>query len=337
MGEIALTIGTGELSPQEAVALVRRAEELGYHSVWLGETWGRESFTQLTWLAAHTHTIKLGTGIVNVWSRSPALIAQTAATLDELSGGRLILGLGSSGPIVIENWHGIPYRKPLQRTREYVEIIRLALAGERVNYQGEFFHLSRFRLDMKPLRREIPIYIAALGPENIRLAGELADGWIPIWFWADRLEEMRGYLAAGAQARGRRPEDITIAPYVLTCVADGDLEEVRRLARAHVAYYVGGMGDYYNNLVRRYGFQREARAIKEAWSRGDRQEAASQVSDELLRAVTNIGSAQECRQRLADYQARGVGLNILYFPHGASKEMLWRTVEALAPKPGAGR
>src|SRR5262249_38604424 len=150
-------------------------------SLWSGENWGRDNVTLLSYVAAHTDRIGVGTSIMNVFSRSPALIAQTAATLDELSGGRASIGLGTSGALVIEQWHGVPYRKPLQRTREYIEIIRLALSGERVNYDGEIFHLQRFRLGFNPPRTNIPIYVAALGPKNVELTGELADGWLPIY------------------------------------------------------------------------------------------------------------------------------------------------------------
>jgi len=332
--KIGLTFGMGlGITKDEILAVVRRAEELGYHSVWMGEGWGPEVFTQLTWLACNTHSIKVGTGIANVFSRSPALMAQAAATLDEISGGRFILGLGTSGPGVIENWHGIPFRKPVRRTREYIEIVRKALAGERVDYQGELFHLSGLRLAMDVMPKHVPIYVAAMGPENIRLVGELADGWMPIWLWPDYLEELKRPLVAATQAAGRS-DSVAIAPYALTCVADGDLEEVRRLARAEVALYVGGMGTFYNDLVRRYGFETEAAAIKEAWGRGGRREAIPQVSDELLAAVTNVGSAQECRRKAETYASRGVDLYTILFPHGVSKEMVWRTIEAMAPGRG---
>src|SRR5215475_11231949 len=161
MARIGLTLPrTEDLPRQEIVEVVRQAEDLGYDSVWVGESWGRDGFTWLTQLACHTSRIKLATGITTVYSRSPALIAQTVASLDEISSGRVILGLGTSGPIVIENWHGLPFNRPLRRTREYIEIIRLILSGERVNYQGEIFQLKGFRLPFAPVRPKIPIYVA---------------------------------------------------------------------------------------------------------------------------------------------------------------------------------
>jgi alkanesulfonate monooxygenase SsuD/methylene tetrahydromethanopterin reductase-like flavin-dependent oxidoreductase (luciferase family) len=168
-----------DLKTEELVETARLAEELGYHSIWVPEMWGRDAFSILGLIAANTKRIKLSTGIIPVFSRSPAVIAQTAATLDEISGGRMMLGLGTSGPAVIENWHGVPFDKPLQRTREYVEIIKMILGGGRVDYEGEIFSLKGFRLQFQPLRSVIPVLVAAIGPRNVRLAGESADGWIP--------------------------------------------------------------------------------------------------------------------------------------------------------------
>lgn len=172
MARIGLTLPRSEDLPrQEIVEVVQQAEALGYDSVWVGESWGRDGFTWLTQLACHTTRIKLATGITTVFSRAPALIAQTVAALDEISAGRVILGLGTSGPLVIENWHGLPFERPLRRTREYIEIIRLILSGERVNYQGEIFQLKGFRLPFAPVRSRVPIYVASLGPQNLRLTG----------------------------------------------------------------------------------------------------------------------------------------------------------------------
>ncbi|MBI3325807.1 MAG: LLM class flavin-dependent oxidoreductase [Nitrospinae bacterium] len=172
MARIGLTLPRSEDLPRkEIVRVVQQAEALGYESVWVGESWGRDGFTWLSQLACHTQTIKLATGITTVYSRTPALIAQTVASLDEISDGRVILGLGTSGPIVIENWHGVPFDRPLRRTREYIEIVRLILSGERVNYTGQIFHLKGFRLPFTPVRKTVPIYVASLGPRNLRLTG----------------------------------------------------------------------------------------------------------------------------------------------------------------------
>ncbi|MFQ5880404.1 MAG: LLM class flavin-dependent oxidoreductase, partial [Dehalococcoidia bacterium] len=307
------------MSRREAIAVVQRAEELGYDSVWVGEAWGRDAVTALTEVAVHTHTIRLGFGILNVYSRTPALIAQTTATLDEISGGRVVLGLGTSGPTVVESWHGVPYRSPLQRTRECIEVVRLALSGERVDYEGRIFRLRGFRLRFRPPRPVVPIYVAALGPHNLRLTGELADGWLPIYLWPERVGEFQRHLEVGARVAGRSLADVVVAPYTLACVNE-DGQRARDLIRQHLAYYVGGMGTFYAELVGRYGFAAEVEAVRRAWAQGDRTAAAAHVSDALVDALSVAGEADQCRWRLATYHAQGVHLPIVVFPHGSAPE-----------------
>ncbi|MCS7207252.1 MAG: LLM class flavin-dependent oxidoreductase [Dehalococcoidia bacterium] len=312
--------------------LIREAEALGYHSVWLGESWGREVFTSLAYFALGTQRIQLGAGIVNVYSRTPALIGMAAATLDEVSGGRFILGLGVSGQIVIEQWHGVPFHHPLERTREYVEILRLIWSGQRVNYQGRVFRLQNFRLAFTPRRAHLPIFIAAMGPQNLRLTGELADGCIPFLPSRSRFREVYlKPLEEGAAARGRSLSHIEIAPYIITAVsADG--ASARALARAHVAYYIGGMGVYYNTLVRRYGYVEEAEAIRQAWQHRDRERAARLVSDTMLDDLALAGTPAQCREGLEAYRGAGVTLPILAFAHGSSREMVREALRTFAPK-----
>ncbi|MFX0116245.1 MAG: LLM class flavin-dependent oxidoreductase, partial [Candidatus Hodarchaeota archaeon] len=187
------------------IQAAQQIEQLGYDSIWVPEIWGRDAFTFLAQLAMYTKKIRIGTAIVNMFSRSPATLATTAASLDEISNGRFVLGLGLSGPIVIEDWHGAKWSQPLQRTREYFEIIRLIISGERVNYNGEIFHLKNFRLPghFKPVRSNIPIFLAALGPKNMTLAGEIADGWFPIWAPASKSGEMINHVQNAAAAAGR--------------------------------------------------------------------------------------------------------------------------------------
>jgi coenzyme F420-dependent oxidoreductase len=330
MARIGLTLPRSEDLPrQEIVEVVQQAEALGYDSVWVGESWGRDGFTWLTQLACHTTRITLATGITTVYSRSPALIAQTVASLDEISEGRVVLGLGTSGPIVIEGWHGLPFERPLRRTREYIEIIRLILSGERVNYQGEIFQLKGFRLPFTPVRPKVPIYVASLGPQNLRLTGELADGWLPIYLDATHLQEFQHDLASGAQKAGRALNAIDVAPYILSCVSE-DVEAARRLVKSHLAYYIGGMGTFYANLIARYGFEDEVSRVREAWGRRDRQSAASQVTDAMVARMAICGSPTEGRAQLETYRAAGVTLPIVSFAHGASRDMIRQTLEGLA-------
>jgi coenzyme F420-dependent oxidoreductase len=330
MARIGLTLPrSDDLARQEIIEVVQQAEALGYESVWVGESWGRDGFTWLTQLACHTRTIKLATGITPVYSRSPAIIAQTVASLDEISGARVILGLGTSGPIVIENWHGAPFERPLRRTREYIEIVRLILRGERVNYKGQIFQLKGFRLPFTPVRTTVPIYVASLGPQNLRLTGELADGWLPIYLAASHLPEFRHRLEAGAKVAGRALNAIDVAPYTLACVSK-DVEAARNLVKAHLAYYIGGMGTFYANLIARYGFEVEVNRVREAWNKSDRKGAAGQVSDAMVASMAICGSPQEGRQQLAQYRAAGVTLPILSFVHGATRDMIQETLEGLA-------
>jgi coenzyme F420-dependent oxidoreductase len=330
MPRIGLTLPRTEDVPRQAIVeIVQQAEALGYESVWVGESWGRDGFTWLTQLACQTRTIKLATGITTVYSRSPALIAQTVASLDEISEGRVILGLGTSGPLVITNWHGVPFERPLRRTREYIEIIRLALSGERVNYQGEIFQLKGFRLPFTPPRPTVPIYVAALGPQNVRLTGELADGWLPIYLHSDYLPRFRQALALGAKKAGRAVTAIDIAPYILACVS-ADVDAARALVKSHLAYYIGGMGTFYANLIGQYGFEDAVHGVCQAWAKGDRTAAASQVTDDMVSQMAICGSPPEGRAQLERYRAAGVTLPIVSFTHGASREMIQQTLEGLA-------
>ena len=238
-----------DVSTEAIVSLAQLADRLGYTSVWVGESWGRDAFTLLTMIACHTSKVHLATGIVPVYSRTPALLAQTVASLDAISNGRAILGLGTSGRLVIEQWHGEKFDRPLQRTREYIEIIRMALAGERVNYQGHFYQVQRFRMATEPVQDRLPIYVASLGPKNLELTGQLADGWLPTWVDVLRLPEMTQQVVQPALAAGRSASDVTVAPQVIALGNRYTEEEATLtpaiLAKAHMAYYVGGMGTYY--------------------------------------------------------------------------------------------
>ena len=324
-----------DVSTEAIVSLAQLADRLGYASVWVGESWGRDAFTLLTMIACHTSKVHLATGIVPVYSRTPALLAQTVASLDAISNGRAILGLGTSGRLVIEQWHGEKFDRPLQRTREYIEIIRMALAGERVNYEGHFYQVQRFRMATEPVQDRLPIYVASLGPKNLELTGQLADGWLPTWVDVLRLPEMTQQVVQPALAAGRSASDVTVAPQVLALASNTEEENAhaRNLARAHMAYYVGGMGTYYNDLFRRYGYVEESARVREAWEAGDRERAAQSITDEMLDNITIIGDRDDCLRKVEKYRQAGADMPVLAFPHGASIEAMERTLEALAPSP----
>ena len=319
-----------DITMDELVEYAQLSEELGYDSIWIPEMWGRDAFSLIGLLAANTTKIKLCTGIISVFSRTPAMIAQTAATLDEISGGRIMLGLGTSGPIVIENWHGIKYEKPLQRTREYVEIIKAALRFERVNYEGEIFKLKNFKLQFKPIRSEIPVLIAAMGPKNTFLAGQVADGWIPFLLPLQGLKDAGEHLVKGALSAGRDVGEISICPYIASAVSS-DEEGAEKALKEHIAYYIGGMGTYYYNMVSRHGFQDEAAQILQAWKAGDRRKACACVSDRMLDSLSIWGSAEKGKALIDGYVKEGADTPILLFPPKATRRVVRDTIESLSP------
>lgn len=306
------------------------AEELGYDSIWVPETWGNDAFTLLATIAHNTNSLKFGSGIVSVYSRSPAVMAQTIATIDLISNGRSILGLGSSTSLVNENWHGVKHDRPLQRTREYVEIIRMILSGERVNYEGEIFKLRNFRLQSEPVRRNIPIYLASLGPKNLQMTGEIADGWLPFLCPVGHLIKLRDIVEKSSLAAGRTVKDVLTYPYVPALVSD-DQEYANYRLKEFIAFYVGAMGPYYNRLVSSYGFETDASGAKEAWSRRDTAAAVKCVSDELMNTVSINGLQDEALEKLKALWSE-VDCPILMFPFKASREQIVETLTMLAPK-----
>jgi F420-dependent oxidoreductase-like protein len=298
-------------SPLELIALAQEAERLGYDSAWAAEAWGTDAVTVLSWLAATTSTIKVGSAIMQIPGRTPANTAMTAATLDLLSGGRFVLGLGTSGPQVVEGWHGQPWGKPLTKTREYVEIVRAALRRDVVELHGDQYDVpyagtdatglgKPLKLMLRPLRDSIPIYLAALSPKNVRLAFEIADGWMPIFFSPERARELFGY----------EPRDgFEIVPTVHVVLSD-DVDAARDALRPMLALYIGGMGargaNFYNTLVRRYGYEAEAERIQELYLDGKQREAMAAVPDALIDEIALVGPADRIRDRLAAWREAGV-------------------------------
>jgi F420-dependent oxidoreductase-like protein len=305
------------IGPQDQLQVVQEAERLGYDSVWAAEAYGSDAATVLAWLSAGTSKINLGSAIFQRPGRTPALTAMTAATIDELSGGRFRLGIGSSGPQVAEGWHGQRFAHQLQRTREYVEVVRKALSRERLEYHGETIELplpdgpgKALKLTIKPVQERIPIYLAAIGPKNTALAGEIADGWIPTLFSPEHVSELRPLLEEGAARSGKSLEGFDIAPTVNVFVTD-DLEAARNAMRPFIALYVGGMGsrqqNFYNQVVQRYGYEAEAKQIQDLYLEGKRDEAMAAIPDTLIDTVSLCGPPDVVRERLAVYRDAGVG------------------------------
>lgn len=304
---------------------VKIADELGFDSVWLGESWGYELFTSMGDLARATKRIKVGAGIANIYSRTPALIASTVATLDERSGGRIILGLGPSGANVIEHWHGVKFEKPVKRTREYVEIIRMILRGEKLVYNGEFFHLERgFKLRFTPLRADLPIYIAAMGPKNVEQAGEIADGVLPVYWPSNKWGELREQLDAGAKKAGRPLHSAAITPYLTSILlpenaSEQDYMEARLKAAQPLAYYIARMGVFYAEMLTRHGYGEDVQAVIEANKQGMKS-AVMAVSPRLLDATAIIGTPQEFVAKLDQWGAAGVDEPLIGMPGGTIDE-----------------
>jgi F420-dependent oxidoreductase-like protein len=305
------------MGPQDQLQVVQEAEALGYDSVWTAEAYGSDAATVLAWLAAQTSRLKLGSAIFQMPGRSPAMTAMTAATIDELSGGRMLLGIGSSGPQVAEGWHGQRFARQLQRTREYIAVVRKALARERLEHEGETIELplpdgpgKPLKLMISPVQERIPIYLAAIGPKNTALAGEIADGWIPTFFSPEHVGELRSLLEEGAARAGRSLEGFDIAPTVNAFVSD-DREMARNVMRPVLALYIGGMGsrrqNFYNQLVQRYGFEDAAREIQDLYLEGKKAEAGEAIPDELIDQVSLCGPREVVRDRIAAFRDSGVG------------------------------
>ena len=304
------------LTKEEQLEIVQEAERLGYDSVWTAEAYGSDAATPLAWFAAHTQTIRLGSAIFQMPGRSAAMTAMTAATLDQISDGRMIIGIGSSGPQVAEGWHGQRFAKQLQRTREYIAVVRMALSRERVEFHGETLDLplpdgpgKALKLTISTVQDEIPIFLAAIGPKNTALAGEVADGWIPTLFSPEHVAEFRPLLEEGAARSGRSLDGFEIAPTVNTMVSE-DLDAARDAMRPYTALYVGGMGsrdkNFYNNLVRRYGFEEAAKEVQDLYLDGRRDEAMAALPGELIDTVSLCGPRDVVRERIAVYRDAGV-------------------------------
>ena len=302
------------------IELVREAERLGFHSVWTAEAYGSDAVTPLAWVGAQTSRIRLGSAIMQMAARSPALTASTATTLDQLSDGRMLLGLGVSGPQVVEGWHSQPYGKPLVRTREYVSIVRAIWARERpLEHAGEHYQIPYRGPGAsglgKPLRsilhgRQIPIYLAAIGPKSVALAAEIADGWLPIWYSPYRTHVYKDSLESGFRRAGDGKSLATfdVAPPVIV-IQGSDVQACLDFVKPMLALYIGGMGargkNFYNDLACRYGFEEAARTIQDLYLAGKKAEATAAVPNQLADEVSLVGPPERIRDRLAPWRECG--------------------------------
>jgi F420-dependent oxidoreductase-like protein len=307
------------------------ADDLGFDSIWVPEAWAYEQFQLLAEIAGRTKRLRLATGIANVFSRSPGLLAMSVATLDEISEGRAVLGLGTSGKIVVENFHGARYAKPLTRLKDTIGIVRALLAGRRLEPElTTLFDARHFKLEMTPRRADVPIYVASLQDKAIReVVGGCADGWVPT-FWPYRhLKDGRALIDEGARAAGRDPSKIEIAPFLAVIPLD-DAGMARAMIKPLVSFYIGGMGAYYHALFCRYGWEANANLVRDLYNAGKRKEAAAAVADDLIDAIAICGPPAECHAKLAVWRAAGVGTALMNLPTGAPYEVTEQLLRAMA-------
>ncbi len=308
----------------ESVARVVELEKAGLDLVWVAEAYGFDGPSLMGYLAAKTSTVEIGAGILPIYTRTPSLIAQTAAGIDALSGGRFVLGLGASGPQVIEGWHGVPYDAPLGRTREIIEVCRKIWAREeRLEHDGKYYTMplpagqgtglgKPLKIIAHPVRSTIPTWVASLGPKNVEMTATVADGWLPMFYLPERSKEVWGEaLAAGAANRSADLSPLQISAGGILAIGDGeDVRNLRDLARPMVALYVGGMGakgkNFYNSVVQRYGFEQEAAEIQDLYLAGHKSEAAAKVPNELLDSLSLCGPKSFVAERIAAYAEAGV-------------------------------
>lgn len=326
-----LAVGVGFTgSPEqnrETIARIKVAEEVGVEAVFTAETWGRDQFSLLTQAALDTKKIKLGTGIAPVFGRSPAVLAMTFATLDELSGGRMIIGLGTSGARVIEHWHGEKFSKPIQRTKEYIEIINMIMSGEKVFYDGEIFKLQRgFKLLFEPVRKHIPIYVASISPKSMDSLATVADGWMPIYWPKSRFQEGKARIAEAARAAGR-PGDAVECVASLTVVINPDIEKAKFQAAGPISWYVTNMGDFYHEMLTRNGFGEEVAAMRKVAEThkpppfGTNPELMAAMGDRMLEETAIFGDLETVAAGIEERRQLGVDLPSISMPQGSLKDV----------------
>jgi F420-dependent oxidoreductase-like protein len=336
-------------TPADHLALTREADRLGYAVVWAAEAYGSDSPSMLAWLAGQTERIDVGSAVMQIPARTPAATAMTATTIDMLSGGRFRLGLGVSGPQVSEGWHGVRFAKPLARTREYVDIVRLAVARKEVSYAGNHYVLplpdgpgKALRLGFHPPRDRIPIYLAAVGPKNLELAGEIADGWLAIFYAPDFAAEQLGAIAAGRARAGRTLDGFDVVPSVPVVIGD-DVAACAELVRWYAALYVGGMGsreqNFYNQLATRMGYGDAAREVQELYLAKRQRDAAAAVPLEFIDRTSLLGPKERIARRMREYAESGVttlSLSVFAADAASGIETLRTCAEALEMSGVAG-
>jgi F420-dependent oxidoreductase-like protein len=351
MGSLRLGVNLGYWgagNDKDNLVLAQEADRLGYSSAWAAEAYGSDAATVLSWVAAQTERIDVGSAVFQIPARTPAMTAMTAATLDSLSGGRFRLGLGVSGPQVSEGWHGVRFDKPLARTREYVDIVRMALARETVRHEGEFWTLplpdgpgKALRLTVHPARADIPLYLAAIGPRNLELTGEIADGWLALFDAPEHAAEQLAHVSKGRATAGKDLAGFDVVPTVPVIIGD-DLQACAEPLRHYAALYVGGMGsrtqNFYNQLAVRMGYEQAAAEVQDLYLARNHRDAAAAVPFEFIDRTSLIGPRDRIRDRLSAYAEAGVTtISVASYAGGlAERVAALRTMAEVLDESGLG-
>ena len=327
-----LAIGVNWQGRFDFKALIERAklaDKAGIHSIWVAEAWGRDAFTLLTLLAEHTSRIQLATSIVNIYSRTPAALAQHFATLDEFSGGRAIIGLGTSGPQVIEHFHGVKFNPPLTRMRECVDIINMVMAGQPLNYAGKLFKLERgFTLRFEPIRKHVPIFVASLNQKSVEFTAQKADGWMPVMIPIGSLKKTIGEFREIAAKAGRDPHAVLVKAPGLVHVTS-DVDRARSGHAANTAFYAARMGTFYAEQLTRFGFGDDVKKIKEAWASGGAKAGTAAVSTKLTSELAYIGDVKGAVERIQAQEEAGVDIHPVDVDAGGDVALFERTISTL--------
>ncbi|MFB0900770.1 MAG: LLM class flavin-dependent oxidoreductase [Dehalococcoidia bacterium] len=306
---------------QTSMEKIKIAEDLGYECVVVPESWQLSAIPWLSLIAEHTNKIQIGTSIINSFSRSPAALAQDYATLEIISEGRMILGIGSSSAAVVENYHGIPFKKPLRRLKEYTEIFNILISGEKLFYEGEIYNLTQgFSLRYDRPRDHVPVWIASLTPKSLEQSGEIADGIMPVHWPSTRMNELRQQLDIGAKKINRDVNEVTIAPHSHLFILDGNNDnEIWDEARRPLEMYINRMGNFYHEMMARTGWEKEVRASQDAFAKKDKDKAVQAISNEMVEEIQVIGTIEQIREKLQQRSDNGADLQIIYMPKGDPK------------------
>tara|TARA_A100001037_G_scaffold306865_1_gene357726 strand:+ start:33451 stop:34449 length:999 start_codon:yes stop_codon:yes gene_type:complete len=317
-----------QISAESILEFSKKVEETGAHALWIPETWVRDASVQLALAAMATKRIRIGSAVFNLFCRTPGLLAQTSSEIDNLSHGRFDLGLGVSGKLINENWHSVNFEEPLIRTHELFRVLKEIFDGNRIEFAGKTINLKGFSLRRKPVQKKIPLYLAANGPKNIAICGEVADGWIPFCIPFSRFKEAMVPLEKSILKSGRKIEDLDVAPFIYYCT-DKDSKQAREKVKPDLAFYVAAMGDYYHAQLTRWGYGKEADLIRAGWKENGKKGAAEAMDEHLLEDLVVCGTVEEVKAKLQNLNSIGITQPILRIPDSISEKNAFEVLSNL--------